>query len=172
MKRIKKFIFLFLLVIFLFQASFVFALEIKYPTLPGAIPPQEIEKKPQAERLPLLINYFLRLIFVIAISIAITVIIYGGVLYLISGAKPAVLVSARNWISRGLLGLFILICSYLVLAVINPQLLVFKIEQPLPSLLISPAPPIPTNRVTFLQIPLGTLLEKTIDELDEKTTTA
>jgi len=175
---LKKLILTILLVTFLFQASSVFALEIKYPPVPGALTPNQIEEQvsggtiSKGDSLPLLINYFLRLFFVIAISIAITIIIYGGVLYLISGAKPAVLVIARMRISQGLLGLLILVCSYLILAVINPQLLVFKIEYPSPQPVISLTPPLPTNQITFLQIPFGTLLENTLRDLDETTTTA
>ena len=81
MVGVKKILFIFLLVIFLFQASSVFALEIKYPPLPGAETPNQIQEKvskgiiSRQDSLPLYINYFLRLIFLIAISIAIIVII-------------------------------------------------------------------------------------------------
>jgi len=135
----KKLVFCFLLGIFLFQAGFVLALEIKYPPVPGALTPNEIQEKIksgelQSEKaLGAYFNYFVKLFFLIAIFIAVSAGIFGGVLYLLSPAKPAVLMEAKQWIYSSLLGVLILVVSYLVLATINPQLLVFKTKiEPLP----------------------------------------
>jgi len=62
------------------------------------------------------------------------VIIAGGVLYISASAKPVAIVSAKAMIQRALLGLGILVASYLILYTINPQLLVMKfdVEEPGP----------------------------------------
>jgi len=176
MTKIKKILLFFLLVVFVFQASSVLALEIRYPYVPGAETPNQIQEKidsgtiNQKDALPLYINYFFRFFFILAISIAIAVIIYGGVLYLISGAKPAVLVVARNWMSRGLLGLAILISSYLVLGLINPQLLTFKIERQVPPI-ISSKPIARSGNIIAKQNPLYDITYNALALLDETTTT-
>ncbi|MBL7150847.1 hypothetical protein ISS86_02870, partial [Candidatus Microgenomates bacterium] len=177
MLKFKTIFFIFCLLIFLFQAGAVLALEIKYPSVPGAETPNQIQKKldtgliNQKDALPLYINYFLRFFFVLSISIAVAVIIYGGVLYLISGAKPAVLITARAWMSRGLLGLTILICSYLVLGLINPQLLTFKIDREVsPIISFAPAEH-PDDSIVALQIPAGTIIDEAISYMMAETST-
>jgi uncharacterized membrane protein YheB (UPF0754 family) len=176
-KKAKTFLLLFLLAVFLLQAGTVFALEIKWPPVPGAETPNEIQHKVETgvvskeSSLPLYINYFLRFFYALAIAVAVIVIIYGGVLYLVSGAKPALKSEARDRITQALLGLFILLASYLFLAIINPQLLVFKIERPLPVKITVPPQETKLEEAAFLQVPLGTLIDKVLNDLDETTTT-
>ncbi len=166
-KKIKIFIFAFFILIFILQANSSLAMDINYPSIPGALTPQEIEERPAEEQLPLLVNYFTRLFFILVIAIVVCVIIYGGILYFLSGAKPALMLVARNRISQGLLGLLIIACSYLILATINPQLLVFKLTPTGVSqqLSVSFAP---DNQITALQIPAGSHLGETLAYLDEK----
>ena len=101
----KKFLIIFFLGAFLFQVNYVFALEVKYPPLPGILTPEEIEQKVKTgeidpgDRLGLYLNYYFNLSFFVVIIICIGVLIYGGVLYLLSPAKPAILISAKKWVS-------------------------------------------------------------------------
>ena len=127
-KELKKFLIFFLLAILLFQAGSVFAFEIKYPPLPGAPPPTP-------GNLPSYVQYIFSLSLMVISIICLGVIVYGGVLYLVAGGKPAVLVSARTWIFSGLVGFLILLSSYLILVTINPQLSILHIE-------VEPTPPI------------------------------
>jgi len=168
--KIRLLVLCFLLFVFLFQAGPVFALEINWPSLPGTTAPQAISQQPKDQQLPLLFNYFLHFFYFLSVSAAIVVLIYAGLLYLFSGSRPAVLVEARARISQALLGLFILLGSYLILAVINPQLLVFKTR-------ISSPPPIPTvffknppKELTYLQVPIGSNLQKILTDLNETKT--
>jgi hypothetical protein len=190
--HLKKFLTIFFFGLFLFQANFVFsipksqsdfgnpikfALEIKYPPVPGAFTPQEIEKKleageiPQNQVLPLYFKYFFNLSFIVIVLVCIGVLIYGGVLYLVSGGKPVILVSAKKWIGSALLGLLILFSSYLILVTINPQLTIFQ----LPRLEKIGKPfvkkrPFKERVITFREIPVGALIEKiaTSPEAQEK----
>jgi len=167
MTKLKPILFSFIFLAFLAQFSLVFALEIKYPPIPGAQTPEEILKLPPDQRLPLYLNYYVRFFFAFAIGITVILITYGGIAYLFSGARPAWALAARERINQGLLGLFILVSSYLILGLINPQFLVFKIKRPLP-----PPPPITLPKpeqkkeVTYFRISIGTL----VDEALEKTT--
>jgi len=173
MIRFKKIILVFLLAVFLFQATPIFALEINYPSVPGAENPNQIQKRidegtlSRKDSFPLIINYFFRFFFALALAIAVAVIIYGGILYLISGAKPAVLVTARSRISQGILGLAIISCSYLVLGLINPQLLSFKIDYQTFPVISFPSGD-ESREVVFFQNPTGTILAEIIKDLNEE----
>jgi hypothetical protein len=49
-------------------------------------------------------------------------IVYGGVKYVTSGGNPSSQSEAKEWIWSALLGLLLLVCAYLILATINPNL--------------------------------------------------
>jgi len=169
MPKFKKFLIGFLLLAFLFQADSVFALEIKYPPVPNALTPQEIEKKidtgeiPEEDRLPLYFKYYFNLSLIIIILICAGVIVYGGVLYLTAAGKAAVLVSARQWITSGILGLLILFSSYLILVTINPQLAILKLPW-LKEISLPPKYVVSElqKTATYTEIPLGQLIEEKI----------
>lgn len=154
-KKLKKFLIFFLLFLFLFGATYVFAFEVKYPSLPGV-------PSPTPGNLPSYIRYIFNLSLIIVAIICLGVIIYGGVLYLFSGTKPVALVSAKNWIFSGLLGLLILFSSYLILVVVNPQLTIFHlpgIEEPL----VTPQPEWPEIEIaasTYVQLPVETSIKR------------
>ncbi|GAI38764.1 unnamed protein product, partial [marine sediment metagenome] len=56
--------------------------------------------------------------------------VYGGFLYLISAGAPVKMIAAKDQITGGILGLVILLSSYLILTTINPQLAIFGIDIP------------------------------------------
>ena len=177
MREFPKICIIFLLIIFLFQANYAFALEIKYPSLPGTLTPEEINQKLKVgeinsgEVLALYFKYFFNLSFIIVVTICVGVLIYGGVLYLLSPARPAILVSAKKWISSALLGLLILVCSYAVLYTINPQLTIFRLERELREISEKPKAEIPSLFKRYAYIPTGKLIEEKLDKLEETTTT-
>jgi hypothetical protein len=169
MGKSKKICIIFLLTIFLFQASSVFALEIKYPPVPGAQTPQEIQEKlkageiSQEDTLPLYFKYFFNLSLIIITIICVGVLIYGGTLYLTSIGKPVVLVSARKWINSALLGLLILFSSYLVLYAINPQLTILRLPGKKGGEISGPEKlPEYLTLAEYTEIPLGQLIEQKI----------
>jgi hypothetical protein len=117
------------------------------------------------------LKYFLHLAFYLAAAVAAGVLIWGGFLYLISSNWPNNLVKARVMINRALLGLAIILSSYLLLITINPSLLLFqtpKIIQPEPSILEEIKPQ--QGEVIFTHAAGLRVCEQTIKELTKQAT--
>jgi len=138
MKKIFKYnlIFSFLLFFFFFiSVNIVFALEINYPRLPfsnslDVYPPQDfINTAPKEDHLALYVKYFYYLFLWISGIIALGGLIYGGILYLIAGSNAEKIMSAKEQITASFLGLLILLSSFLVFEVINPQIKELKIGE-------------------------------------------
>lgn len=126
MKNIKKIFFILVLAsfLFLFFANFTLAqeTEVIYPQVPGAETPTTVKTF-----LPKYIQYIFNLALIIAGLIAFLSLVYGGFRYLASAGNPTTMSDARSQITAGILGLVILIASYLILIQINPELIVLKI---------------------------------------------
>lgn len=130
-KLSKVILFGILLTIILSTGGTVFAvdLELNYPTIPGVgniEKGQDIEDK--GEKMAFYARYVLRLAFYIVLGICIIVLIAAGIMYITAGAKPATVVAAKLMVQRAFLGLFILVASYSVLYLINPQLLIVQVD--------------------------------------------
>ncbi len=78
-------------------------------------------------------------------------IIFGGVQYLLSAGNAALKTYGRQWITAALSGLVLLLCSYLILATINPSL----VNLSLPPLGSSPAPATSPTGSFQLEMPLS-----------------
>lgn len=116
----KIFAILSLTILLLVLSSFVLAkdLEVKYPTIGEKTPaPTSTEAK-----LTDYIRYIFALSIRIAGFIALGVMIYGGIKWLVSGGSPGKIADARSQILGGFLGIVILLSSYLILKTINPVL--------------------------------------------------
>lgn len=119
-------IILFLLIVFFFVfclTGFGFAqqpLEIEYPEVMGETPTPGLS-------FPEYIRYIFLLSLTVGGFIAFGVIIFGGFRFLTSANRPAVVADAKDQISAGILGLFVLFCSWLILYTLNPQLLILKL---------------------------------------------
>jgi len=182
-KQRGVFFFLFF-VFFIFCANFILAVEfrapeINYPQLPfpGVDSPQVFLEKiqkgeiPGEQALPLYVKYFYYLSLMIAGLLALGTMVYGGFLYLISAGAPVKMIAAKDQITGGILGLVVLLSSYLILATINPQLAIFR----LPSLekVTGPeieVPPLEKKVLTYFQIPTGIIIENAVlnEEAQEK----
>lgn len=143
-----------LLCIVRFSALAQKELEVPYPTIPYATPPRTIN-------IPL--SSFLRYIYNFGILTAgvlsFFLLAWGGILYLFSQGRPALLNEARKQITNALFGLLIILSSYLILNTINPQLTLFS------EFRVNPFAPIPpeerpefTFTAEFNELPLGTLI--------------
>ncbi len=101
-------------------------LELDYPTIPGVtIVPKNVEET----SLPEYIDYIFNLALWVVGLIAFGALVYGGFRYITSMGNPASMGDAKSQIFAGILGLIILVSSYLVLTTINPQLVVFDVEE-------------------------------------------
>jgi len=137
MSNLKKTILIFLLTISLVLLLTTFSsaaeeevaereLEIEYPEI-GGWRPTTIEKA----FLPEYVKYIFNFGIAIAGLIAFGSLIYGGFRYITSAGAPTALTEAKDQIFAGVIGLAILLSSYLILTTINPQLVMLKkLEKP------------------------------------------
>ena len=167
-KNSFKLVFCFLLLFLFLGANFVSALEIDYPKIPGADRPQDFVNDPSVtpeDILSLYTNYIFNLTIWAVGIIALGALIYGGTRYLTSTGKPEAMVSAKEQIIGAFFGLLLLLGSYLVLSILNPELIVLKIPELEP---IEPAEeipeisPLPTKEIRTsinTEIPFGTIID-------------
>lgn len=126
-KKVYPTLFLFVF-IFLVLGGLVFAqdkgLEVTYPQIPGVDTPTVV-KTP----LPQYVKYIFNFGIWIAGFVAFGSLVYGGVRYLTSVGDPSKTDDAKDQIFAGILGLIVLLSSYLILANLNPQLLTLKVSK-------------------------------------------
>ncbi|MFC1629962.1 hypothetical protein ACFL06_00305 [Patescibacteria group bacterium] len=122
MKHYKK-IFILCLFVFFLTGSFALAqhTDLEYPDITGSKPPSSVKTF-----LPEYIKYVFNISLVIAGLVAFMSMIFGGFRYLSSAGSPTTMSDARSQIGAGVLGLFLLLISYLLLTSINPQLVILK----------------------------------------------
>ncbi|MBU1988016.1 MAG: M23 family metallopeptidase [Nanoarchaeota archaeon] len=179
LKKHKLALFCLFLLILILGANFALAAdrwrapEIQYPSLPFSdieTPQEFIEKIRTGEyspeqALPLYVKYLYHLFLTISGLIAFGAIVYGGFNYLIAGVSPERTTIAREQITGGILGLIILLSSYLILTTINPQLVIFSMPG-----LEPPSPPTESpiagelEKRTYFQIPTGKIIERAVIE--------
>lgn len=120
-KKIKN-IFILSLPVILFFTSFCLAtdrsVESPYPNIPGATTPTVITK----DLLPSYVEYIFNLTVAISGLIAFGVLIIAGVRFMTSGGDVNTMKDAKEQIFSAFLGLLILLCAYIILNTINPQL--------------------------------------------------
>ena len=97
------------------------ALEIDYPVVPGGAPVIGDDTT-----LPGYIHYIFNFSIIIGGILGFVIIIYGGVLWFMSAGSPAMIGEAKSKMTSGALGLILLLCCYLILTTINPELVIFR----------------------------------------------
>jgi len=164
MSRIKKnkASLLILFFLFLLLGTFVFAqsLEVEYPAVPGTTLPAE-------PTLPEYVRYIYNFSIIVAGLVAFFSLVYGGFRYLTSVGSPVAMADARSQIFAGILGLVILLASFLILTILNPQLAVFRLaKEPLPVLEMPEIPEIEIAEATYFmqELPVGALIEMLLEE--------
>jgi len=122
-KRIFLILFLASFLLFIFS-TFIFAqkTELEYPQVSGAETPTTVKTA-----FPEYVKYLFNLAIIIAGLIAFASLVYGGFSYLTSAGDPTAIGDAKDRITAGILGLIILLASFLILTTINPQLVGLKI---------------------------------------------
>ncbi len=129
----KKMRLIFTILVALVLIAFVFSLvgsvfaqqiELEYPQIPGgASPPNEVRG------LPNFIKYMFNFGIAIAGLVAFISFVYGGVMYVASAGNPGKLTDALGQIRASLLGLGLLLGSWLLLTTINPQLVILELSK-------------------------------------------
>lgn len=165
----KRMFYIFLLVLLLLVSKeVIFAqkeLELKYPSVPGAETPLTTKTA-----FPVYVKYIFNFSIMAAGLIVFVSLVYGGFRYLTSAGSPSAITDAKDQIFSGILGLIILLSSYLILNTVNPQLLVFRFgEKEIKPIASKPQPPAEatTTKYVFFQIPLGKIISRAI--LDDST---
>lgn len=96
------------------------SLEVVYPVLPHAPDPSLLMF------LPDYIRYIYVLVIISGGLIALVALIYGGLRYLTSAGNPSKMADSRNQILSALIGLVVILGSYVFLTEINPDLVVLE----------------------------------------------
>jgi len=122
MKINKKFFICFLVGFFFFPNIVCLAqtLEIDYPTLPTG------ETVSPGTPLPPYLKYLFSLGIWLGLTAAILSLIIAGIFYLLSPAKPEFRAKAKDRIAGVILGVVLLLTTYLIITTINPELRIFK----------------------------------------------
>lgn len=132
-------------------------LEVDYPEI-GGVKPKTI-----GTDLFQYVRYIFNIAIIIVGLVLLVTIIWGGILYLVSSGQPVKIKEAKERISTGFLGTILLLASYLILTIINPQLLIFKGPDFKKIQPITKPPPEYKKEETsliFVEIPLGRMLER------------
>ncbi|MDP3901419.1 MAG: pilin [bacterium] len=136
LKSFPKILITFFLAVFIFQLIsliFLFA-------LPQISQAADIKFTPQVQGLDYTfdskdastgnIARYVRAIYKYAIGIvgilAAVVLMIGGIMWIVAGGNATAIGEAKSWIGASLTGLVIALCSYLILATVNPALVDFK----------------------------------------------
>ncbi len=121
------------IVIFLLLFSFIVSAqtEVIYPSLPGVLSPQEIANQVQSQQeiFPLFMAYLFRLLVVISVSVCLSIILYGGLLYLFSSGNSEKKQNAKSWILSALHGALIIFISYSLLLALDSRLILFNLNE-------------------------------------------
>jgi len=156
-KSKKIFFFFLIFCFFLIKADFVLALEQQYPPI--------FSLSIGSGTLPEYARYFFNIGMAMAGILAAIVIAFGGIYYLVSLGMGKFTDEGKQWIKAGVLGLLLIVSSYLIAYTINPNLVVFNLNGLLPIPFGNFFQPPPTNTTPFVyynEIPIGTLTENTL----------
>jgi len=140
------------------SASFAKDLLVNYPDIPGIDTPDT-----SGTPLSIFFNYAYSFAIFIGGALAFILLILAGIKYITSKGSPDKLTDARQQITASIIGLTIILGSYMILNTINPQL----VELNFPSISINtPGIDIPsqisTSPIKIQEIPVGTLITSEI----------
>ncbi len=96
------------------------ATEVTWPTLPGNFTITDTTSLPE------LVRYLFNFSIMIAGLMAFLMLVSGGFRYLTSAGNAGAQKDARDMITSAILGLLLLLSSYLLLQVINPDILILR----------------------------------------------
>ena len=123
MKYIKKISFILLLLALVAPVmADAIDLNLTYPTFPGAPDINQSEN----QSLSGIVAWLYTLIVGISGLAAFVMIVWGGVQYMTSTGDPTKTSDAKDKIKNALLGLLLVLASFLILQVINPELTILR----------------------------------------------
>jgi hypothetical protein len=116
----KKYLVSIILILFLLLPTISSALELSYPTIAGYTLSLGID-------INKLIAWFYYFIVSIAGLATFVMLVWGGFEWMTSTGNPARISSAKDRILSAFMGLIIILASWLILQVINPDLLLLRL---------------------------------------------
>ena len=115
-----------------------------------------------------LVSTVFSFLLIIAGLAAFIMVVWGGVKYLTSSGNASITRDAKKQIFAALLGLIILFSAWMILSLINPELVNIKepgsIPQPEAKQPEVPATPAPETPAAFYYIPLGKVIDNVISQ--------
>ncbi len=166
---LKIFLGILLAVNIIFTASFALALELSYPDIPGLGRLSDYQSLEQSQQIGFIISYVFKLVFFIAIGAGLVALLASGVFYIVSSSRPKYLITAKQMANNAMLGLFILLCAYLFLYFINPQLLSLTLNKPkIDKFESSTANQYDPNTVVAQKVSFTEILLSAVSNLEEK----
>ena len=139
-----------IIIVSLLLPAFVMALELSYPEIGPSGQKIKIELNMNLNQLIAWFYYFIITISGIA---AFGMIVWGGFIWLTSVGSPAKISDARDKISSAVTGLVLILASYLILQVVNPDLTTLRLPELPPAcapgcqfLPLGPCPPAKPNQ--------------------------
>ncbi|TSC75904.1 MAG: hypothetical protein G01um101430_74 [Parcubacteria group bacterium Gr01-1014_30] len=137
-------------------------LEVDYPEVFGD-QPQNV-----TTLLPEYVKYLFGLGIWLVGLVAFGAMVWGGIIWLTASGSPEKIKEGRDRITSAFLGIIILLASYIILNIINPQLISFDVRPLLgiPTEPRTPPPPLEPDEITLIakEIPLGQVLERGVWE--------
>jgi hypothetical protein len=135
-------------------------LEIDYPTAPSdSSDDPVITPSTTKTTLPEYIKYLFNFLIGIGGILAFAVFVYGGVMWTFSAGNPGIIGPAKKKMMNGGMGLALLLCSYLIIYTINPDLTILRLGMIWES---TPGPeiiPSETGPKDYQEVPIGLLVE-------------
>lgn len=168
----KRFSIIFILSLFILEISlpfFSFALEINYPSVPGALSPNEIEECVASgdceptQRLALYVKYFYNFFIIISGFVCFIAFVRGGLLCLTAFGNVSKMREGLNYILAGISGTTLILFSYGLLLLLNPELTILSLEPPPPITEESEEekPEISEELASYIEVPMGGYIETT-----------
>ena len=132
----------------------VSAQELTYPEIAGEAPTEDTT-------LPEYIKYIFNFSLILGAILAVTALLFGGIRWFFSLGSPSAISEAKSWMLAGILGLVLLLSSYLILTTINPELAILKLEELEEFEPVEPPEYVPPEIETtyYQEIPIGLLIE-------------
>ena len=123
-KEVLIFFFTLIVSLFVLNISQILATEIEWPSVP--LPGGGQATIDDNTKLNELVRYIFNFTIMIAGLVAFFMLVFGGFRYLTSAGNPAAQRDARDILTSAILGLLLLLGSYLLLQVINPDILILE----------------------------------------------
>ena len=166
-KKTQKIIFLSLIIFsFFIKADFALALTMHYPDITAFGQRFHVD---DTSNFPQYFCYFFGLLQDLAVFVTLIVMALGGIYYLVSYGRGRYTSEAKEWIKAGISGFLIVICAYLIIYTINPNLNTCRLGI-LANLNINPFGNNPAlsnaNVSTYKEIPIGILTEKLLTRVE------